>query len=62
MASRMTGSGTRSCIDNATSAARDRSGVPRPKIRFSGPPVGSITTCSGGVPTAAPSALEMTIR
>lgn len=62
MANRMTESGTRSLADSALSAARPRSGVPRPKYRLSGPPLGSRSTCNGGAPSAAPSAREITMR
>jgi hypothetical protein len=62
MAIRSAGSGTRSCTDKAALAARARSGAPRPNIRFSGPPDGSISTCSGGAAPVCPSPCDMTIR
>ncbi len=63
MASRISGSGTRSLADSAALDTRDRrGGVPRPNIRFSGPPDGSSSTCSGGAPSDAPRAVDMTIR
>ncbi len=63
MATRMIGSGIRSFSASAVSAARERSGVPRPNIRLSGPPE-SVRASHAAVATstAEPSALEMTIR
>src|SRR6185436_8965671 len=58
----ITGCGIPSLAASAELASRVRTGVPRPNILFSGPPVGSRSTCSGGLPSAAPSALAMTIR
>src|SRR4029079_14760715 len=62
IAKRIIGPGTESLAESAASAALLRSGVPRPNHRFSGPPVGSRWTCRGGLPSAAPRALEMTTR
>ena len=58
----ITGDGTRSRASMARFATLVLAGVPRPNQALSGPPVGSSSTCIGGLPSAAPRALEMTIR